>query len=472
MREDNFGTQQYINKNCWLVSNTRAQTLKRCRYCRLRWRQCMSFQFIVITLIILTLLNLLPLFNLPLFSVDTTHIFSAIILIVAAIYGYFFNQGTDKTIEYSYLLELKINELRQKMLEEKEIFDNSSDGIIMIDKDGKIVRINKSWCNMTDVSGEESLGHAPCDLFNFFSKSGEKITWESCPTDKLLQGGNYPKLIETNLQKKNGQVLDVDLTFSSIEDNNGNPILAVITAHDRTDEKDVEREKREFITIASHNLRTPLTVIKGCLEGFLSREERLDAKDRLFLQGMYVASNKLSILVEELLLISRMEKDLFLYKTMEDLEDLINETMKVFLNLAKEKNLGFVFIKPVQKIPPFYIDKVKIKLLLGNLIDNAIKYTAQGEVRIELKQEQNEVLVAVKDTGLGIVKESLPKLFTKFYKVKGILEEQEGSGLGLYVAKLIVEHHGGRIWVESEEKVGTTFFFTLPITLANPNEVK
>lgn len=165
--EGDFGTVKYINQNCWLAKSSGAQVLQRCRYCRLRWRDCLSFQFLVITLSILGAIALIALIGFPFFTIAEAEIMVGVVLLLAFLYGLFFNKGADKITETSYQVEVKVNELEQKITEEKEILENTRDGILVMDMTGKVIRVNNGWCNITGVPAEESVEHIACDIYNF-----------------------------------------------------------------------------------------------------------------------------------------------------------------------------------------------------------------------------------------------------------------------------------------------------------------
>jgi signal transduction histidine kinase len=143
--------------------------------------------------------------------------------------------------------------------------------------------------------------------------------------------------------------------------------------------------------------------------------------------------------------------------------ELVKEAATNFAKKAHEKGLGLEIMEPQIKIPLVTADREKIREVLENLLSNAIKFTTKGGITISFEQTKNEVVVAVADTGIGIPATAIEKLFTKFYRVgQSPMIESEGTGLGLYIAKSLVELHQGKIWVESEVGKGSTFYFSLP----------
>lgn len=247
-------------------------------------------------------------------------------------------------------------------------------------------------------------------------------------------------------------------------------IGSLIILHDVTREKLIDRMKSEFITVAAHQLRTPLTGIKWSLE-MLSTEEGIITKDeqKELLDKAFQSNERMIKLVNSMLTVSQLEEGRFLYKFSEiQIEDLIQEILKNFEVQIKNKKIECIFNKPEKPLLKIKIDLEKITIALVNLIDNAIKYTPQkGKIIIFLEEKDNKIKISIKDTGMGISKEDQQKLFVKFFRsAEALKTETSGSGLGLFIAKNIIEAHKGQIWVESEKEKGTTFYFTLPIEIS------
>ena len=231
--------------------------------------------------------------------------------------------------------------------------------------------------------------------------------------------------------------------------------------------KKLDESKSEFISIASHQLRTPLTVTKGYVSMILEGSfGKISAVQRDSLDKVYQSNERLIRLVENLLNLSRIESGRlqFKYETM-NLETVVDSVVEELTQKAKEKKLKFEYKKPVKSLPKITIDQEKIRQVVMNIIDNSIKYTAKGTVTVSLKKEENNIEFCVSDTGMGIGAEDLPRLFQKFQRGTGtFLVHTEGTGLGLYVAREMIEQHKGEIWAESNGKnKGSKFIFTIPI---------
>jgi signal transduction histidine kinase len=231
--------------------------------------------------------------------------------------------------------------------------------------------------------------------------------------------------------------------------------------------KQLDKIKSEFISIAAHQLRTPLSAVKWTLKMIIDGDlGELNPEQKTFLLQGYQTNERTIRLVNDFLNVVRIEEGRFGYKfSMIQMEDLIESVVHDFTHKIKEKKIKFTYKKPASPLPKVKIDPSRMRLALQNLIDNAIKYTPKGgSVTIFIEHSKLKIKVCIKDTGIGIPKNQLNRLFSKFFRSDNAIKKQtEGSGLGLFIVKNIIEKHGGKISVESEENKGSTFSFTLPI---------
>ncbi len=228
--------------------------------------------------------------------------------------------------------------------------------------------------------------------------------------------------------------------------------------------KEVDAIKTEFMMIASHNLRTPLTIIQGYLDTLLLSKE-LPEGVRSTVEVVAASGNRLSVFAEDILTVSRLEagENVMNQREKIDLGDLLGKIAKDFTALAKENKLEFKVDLPDH---PCYtvISMPHIRAAIWNILDNALKFTKEGSVTLKLAVAEGKAMISVTDTGVGIDPEEVPKLFTKFHRGTSTYQyEYEGTGIGLYLTKLIVDQHGGTIAVDSQLGKGTTFLVTLPI---------
>lgn len=251
-----------------------------------------------------------------------------------------------------------------------------------------------------------------------------------------------------------------------------------IILHDITHIKAIDRMKTEFVSVASHQLRTSLTAIKLFSEMLADKKVgKLNEKQKNYLNDIRQSTERMIKLVNDLLNVSRIETGRLMIKPEPiQLHDFIQNIINDAKPLAQEKKCKIIFQKPKIKLPKIPIDTSLMRQVIHNLITNAIRYSKinQCSILVKLEQQDNNCLISVKDSGIGIPKKIQPKIFKKFYRADNAQKaEAEGSGLGLYVAKMIMEASGGKIWFKSparrslgaggEKDKGTTFFVTIPI---------
>jgi signal transduction histidine kinase len=228
----------------------------------------------------------------------------------------------------------------------------------------------------------------------------------------------------------------------------------------------ISQAKSEFISIASHQLRTPLSVIKGYLSMILEGSYgNLPEKVKRPMENVYQSNERLIKLVNDILSVSKIEAgEMEMNWEREDLKEIIKEVISELSIKAKEKNLYLKFEEP-KEFPKILLDREKIRQVILNLVDNAIRYTQEGGVTVKLQIANGKLQIVVSDTGEGLTKEEKEKLFERFSRgTAGTKFWTEGAGLGLYIARRFVEMHKGRIWAESEGRgKGSTFYVELPM---------
>lgn len=230
--------------------------------------------------------------------------------------------------------------------------------------------------------------------------------------------------------------------------------------------KELDKAKDEFISMASHQLRTPLTTIKGYISMLMDGDAgKVTPKQREFLDYAFGGSDRMVHLINDMLNVSRMTSGKFLIeKTLVDLVKVTADEVRQLQSHAEAKGLKLVFNQPVQPLPPVQLDEGKTRQVIMNFIDNALYYTKQGSVTVALAQDAGSVRLTVKDAGIGVAEADKDKLFAKFYRAENAkLARPDGTGLGLYLAKRVVEDQGGKLIFESEIGKGSTFGFELPI---------
>lgn len=233
--------------------------------------------------------------------------------------------------------------------------------------------------------------------------------------------------------------------------------------------KELEKTKADFVTTVAHQLRTPLTKIKWSLHAMMGGDSgKINVEQKKILEKGEEANNMMIELVNDLMNIDK-TSDTYMGYNFENvpLSGLLAKAVDDFSLLAKQKKIALEFFASAEPMPDVKADPPKLELAASNLIDNALDYTpAGGTIKVFLEKMGNYAKVSIKDSGIGIPKEEAGNLFTRFYRAKNAVRTKtEGTGLGLYITKNIIEAHGGKIWAESEENKGATFYFTVPFNV-------
>ena len=334
---------------------------------------------------------------------------------------------------------------------------NFSDGVLFFDSKNKLSLVNIKAQDFFNIKYEDIFGKSVEELNSF----------ENLKSLVSLIGNGLKIISKTReeLTLDNDLVLEVSTVSVDLEKQKLGTLLIL---HDITREKSVERLKTEFVAIAAHQLRTPLSAIKWTLRMFLDGDiGHVSEVQSEFLQKTYDSNERMINLVNDLLNVTRIEEGKFLQKIEKcDVIELLQEVIKSEADAIAKKNLKFSLILPDKNAPSVNVDKEKIVLAIKNLLENAVNYTKNGEITLSgaYDIDQKRFLIKVQDTGIGIPKEQHERVFSRFFRSSNALKtETEGTGLGLFISKNIIESHGGKIWFESVEGKGTTFYLTLPI---------
>lgn len=367
-------------------------------------------------------------------------------------------------------LELTVQQRTQTIMTERNKLDVAlsgiTDGVVAIDLNQKITIFNTASENLTGYTKAETIGQPIDSLIKVFDRTKELAPQEYCPINSAVET-NFSKA-GLKLVGKNGKESFVDLVYGQIRQGASVNLGCIITLHDVTKEKDLEEMKLDFVSMAAHELRTPLTSIRGYLSVFMQENaQSLNGEQNMLLGRINTASSQLMGLIENLLNVSKIERGAFTIQFAPlNWVETVKAAVEELKSRAEEKKQTLEFILPSQVIPNIEADKLRVTEVLTNLIANAISYTGEGgHITVWTESNETEVTTHVKDTGVGIPKEAISHLFTKFFRIAGNLEQgSKGTGLGLYISKSVMDMHHGKIWVDSELGKGSTFSFTLPIT--------
>jgi signal transduction histidine kinase len=346
------------------------------------------------------------------------------------------------------------------------VISSIGDGLLVYDPNFKILVFNKAAEEIFNLKQSKAIG--------------EIVTVEDLnnPNLKILTQVIYPSLAPTVIKRNEGgthvQVMDISfddpqlelhVSSSRLVDENGRTFGFLKIIRDRTRETGLLKSKSDFITIAAHQLRTPLSAVGWVFETLKAEDLNESQQDTVRI-GTEASANLLKV-VDDLLSVSKIEDGKFGYKFQNfDLVKFLSSLLSQAEIIAKQYNVSIYFEPGEEKSLMVYGDPTKLSMAISNILDNAIKYNVpNGRVIVGLKKivGKSYVEISIKDTGVGIPEQDLKKIFSKFFRASNVMtKETTGSGLGLYISRNIVKRHGGEMRIESKINRGTTFYFTLP----------
>lgn len=346
--------------------------------------------------------------------------------------------------------------------ESEALFRSIGDGAIATDEFGHITRINPTALGILGLEAEEALGKWFPRVVKILKFDGSPLPLIERPIVRMFLTGQ--SITEKALYQSKKGTVPVSITVSPII-LDGRPVGAVQVFRDITVESEIDRMKSEFISLASHQLRTPLSAIQTYAhmldEGYMGE---LNHEQTRALRTIITATNTMNELISMLLNIARIESGRIAVNTKRlQAGHIIQEVAKQLELTATNKHLSLRVRLPAKPIM-LQADNLILKEILLNLVSNAIKYTpADGTVTITVRQRQDQAIFSVADTGVGIPQDAQAKIFTKFFRAPNVVrQETTGTGLGLYVVKGLVQTLHGSVWFTSEEGRGAKFYVALP----------
>ena len=358
-----------------------------------------------------------------------------------------------------------ISRLQQLLASEgsriEALVKSMTNGIIMFDLDQRVNLANPAAQKMTGLPGK---GFYLSEFIKLFQPAAADIDLEK-KIAKTLEKGESIHIEELNLPR-----FTYELFATPVLDYEKNIIGGAIILHDITHIKEIDRMKTEFVSVASHQLRTPLTPLRLFSEMLLNGEVgKLNPKQKEYIEAISQSTQRMIKLVNDLLNVSRIETGrLKIEPKLIQIEDFIQSIIDEAVPVANSHRCRFIFNKPKIKLPKIPIDPTLVRQVIHNLITNAIRYSSkkQCDIVVTLARKSHDYIISVKDNGIGIPENIQSRIFEKFFRADNAQKaEADGSGLGLYVAKMIIEASGGEIWFESppkSEKRGTIFYVSIP----------
>jgi PAS domain S-box-containing protein len=355
--------------------------------------------------------------------------------------------------------------------------DNASDQVVITDAEGIVIYGNNAVEKITGFKPEEAVGKKAAILWKYpMPVEYYKNLWDVIKNQKKVFNG------EIQNKRKNGEIYTALISISSVLDKNDNIIYFVAIERDITKEKEVDKAKTEFVSLASHQLRTPLSAINWYTEMLLAGDAgSINEEQKKYLEEIAIGNKRMVDLVDDLLNVSRLDMGTFAV----DLKpikifDLVKSVLIENKPLILEKKLVVEELYGEESDMEFLADEKLLRIIFQNLISNAVKYTpSEGKIKVNISKfnfnndqdlggeeiKEESLIFSVTDSGMGIPKNQHNKIFSKLFRADNAKEsETEGTGLGLYVIKSIVNQSGGLVWFKSEENKGSTFYVAFPFS--------
>ncbi len=393
----------------------------------------------------------------------------SLVSLVPAIISLFVWRSEDGPDESSKNVRKLTSELSEVASKSEIVINAIGDGVVAVDSQGVIQLINPAAQEILGWGKQDSLLLNYKSILQMRDPNGAELDPSQDPIAQVLNTNQQLRSSTLTILTKSGKKMMSSLVVSPI----GEPGAGVIAVfRDITKEKAEEREQAEFISTASHEMRTPVASIEGYLGLAVNpNTATIDDRARDFINKAHEAAQHLGRLFQDLLDVSKSEDGRMTnLPRVVDLTAFTETIVQGLQQKAQEKGLTLTFVPSARNgqktIAPVYFvnqDNDHIREIIDNLVENGIKYTPQGSVTVDISGSDDKVVVSIKDTGLGIPTEDVSHLFQKFYRVDNMDRQSiGGTGLGLYLSRRLAESMQGRLWVESAHGQGSTFFFELP----------
>jgi PAS domain S-box-containing protein len=341
------------------------------------------------------------------------------------------------------------------------VLDSAADGILILGPNQIIERCNPAFSRMISLPIEEIQGKPHDDVLHF-----EKLTHEVKLEDALAGGwplNSHAQLyVEGDLKRKDAAAVPVGITYAPLLSPEGILTNIIASVRDITRFRQAEEMKTTFISVISHELKTPVALIKGYVCTLMREDADWDSdfvKESLTI--IEEESDRLNLLIENLLDATRLQAGgVSLKKSEVDIPAVSKRLATRFQTQTDKHKLTVDF---PESFPSVFADESRIEQIISNLISNSIKYAEEGEICISGEVRKKNVIVCVSDEGQGIAPQDMPYIFDRFYRSSDAMRTKKGAGLGLYLAKSIVDAHNGNIWIDTDYKKGAKICFSLPL---------
>jgi PAS domain S-box-containing protein len=394
--------------------------------------------------------------------------------------------GLGKKTNNSTLVQK--HELVNNLFDEKAksdiILNSIDDGVLLIDSEGKILLFNPAATKITGWQQKDAQGVNYKSVLKLVDSKNVPYNEMQDPFARIFSEIATIRDNQANLLTEGNKLIAISLSVTPLINQNNDITGAVGIFRDVTAERNAETQRAEFISTASHEMRTPVAAIEGYLALALNEKvAKIDTKARDFLEKAHTSSQHLGKLFQDLLTSAKAEDGrLQNHPQVIEMGQMLEQLTEDMRFSAEKKALRMDYVigtedgqsasgghgetggaKMIRPLYYVYVDPERLREVLTNLFDNAVKYTESGKISIGLAGDNNVVQIRVQDSGQGIPKEDLNHLFEKFYRVdNSATRTVGGTGLGLFICRKIVELYNGRIWVESIVGKGSTFYINLP----------
>lgn len=351
--------------------------------------------------------------------------------------------------------------------EREALLFNIGEGVVACNASGKVIFVNRFAAAVVGQTPADCLGVNFRNHWLMLNAKGESLAESAQPIFAILKDSDYtPPLRPMFLKRADGTLMPVSISMSHFVSDHGKRAIVIMVFRDVSREAELDRMKSEFISMAAHQLKSPITVLNWSTEMLTKYAKNNTMNDaRAEITAIRRTVVNMTDLVNSLLNVSRLESGRISIEPKPTRLGTLASEVIADLDITAVKKKQKLTLSRATRLPQIKTDQRLIKEVLKNLLTNAIKYTPTGgKVRVRVETVGKEVITSVTDSGVGIPDQEQKKIFQKFFRASNTTSMAEGTGLGLYLAQKIVEACGGRIWFTSQQGQGTTFSFALPLS--------